>query len=437
MDHLWQGRVLGITLLELGISLGLLMLTLVVTYAVRWMSPWLRRLLARRAAAHPLMLIQQAVHAPLLATLWIYGLALTLYPLLPAHPATVRWVLVAVAHGLGLLMAAWLALRLTRRLVQFIDSWAQSRRSLFDRYFIPLFVRGIPAVVPVLALFVVLPLLTLPERQMMAIRDLASLLLITVIATVLIQAVNMAERLMAGRLESTTADKRAAQRVQTQVAVLRKIALFIIVTLALASMLMVFEKVRQLGASILASAGILSLTVGIAAQQVLGNLIAGIQIAFSQPIRLNDAVVVEGEFGHVEELTLTYGVVRLWDERRLVLPIKYFIDKPFQNWTRRSAELIGVVYLYVDYDAPVETLREELQRIVAASPLWDQRVCKLQVNDASERTMQLRAQVSAANGSDAFALRCLVRERLIAYMREHYPEALPRLRTSLAPEVEA
>src|SRR5690625_2423228 len=148
MDHLWQGRVLGITLLELGISLGLLALTLVVTYAVRWMSPWLRRLLARRAAAHPLMLIQQAVHAPLLATLWIYGLALTLYPLLPAHPATVRWVLVAVAHGLGLLMAAWLALRLTRRLVQFIDNWAQSRRSLFVRYFIPLFVRGIPAVVP-------------------------------------------------------------------------------------------------------------------------------------------------------------------------------------------------------------------------------------------------------------------------------------------------
>lgn len=437
MEWLDQALIPGVSVAELLASVAMLLITVLVAYSVRWISPRLSALLARRNAARPLLLIQKSVHLPLLALIWIYGLAISIFPLLPAQPTTVRWVLLAIAHGLGLVAIVWLAVRLTYWLMRFTDAWALNRESLFDRYFIPLFVRATPVIVPVLALFVFLPLLTLPDGQMTAIRNLASLLLIAVIAAVLIQAVNMADRLIVSQLQIDVADNLSARRMYTQISVLRKFALLVIIVIALASMLMVFEKVRQLGTSLLASAGILSLTLGIAAQQVLGNLIAGIQIAFSQPIRLDDVVVVEGEWGQIEELTLTYVVVRVWDQRRLVLPIKYFIEQPFQNWTRQSSELIGAVFFYLDYEADLDALRIELQRIVAASPLWDQRVCSLQVTDFTERVMQVRVLVSAANGSDAFSLRCLVREQLIAFVRDNDPQSLPRMRATLTGNLNA
>ena len=168
---------------------------------------------------------------------------------------------------------------------------------------------------------------------------------------------------------------------------------------------------------------------GFAAQRVLGNLLAGIQIALSQPIRLDDAVIVEGEFGNVEELTLTYVVLRLWDQRRLVLPITYFIEKPFQNWTRSNSDLLGTVFIWVDYSMPIDTLRAAYERIVKASPLWDGRVCALQVFELTERGVQLRGLVSARNSGDAWDLRAHVREAMLTYLHQHHPQALPQLRT--------
>ncbi len=171
--------------------------------------------------------------------------------------------------------------------------------------------------------------------------------------------------------------------------------------------------------------------IGFAAQRSLGNLLAGFQIAFTQPIRLDDAVLVEGEFGNIEEITLTYVVVRIWDERRLVLPINYFIEKPFQNWTRKTSELLGVVMLYTDYTIPVESLRLELTRLLQSSSLWDGKVNGIQVTDATSTTIQLRALMSARNSGEAFDLRCYVRENLIRYIKENYPESLPKTRAEI------
>jgi small-conductance mechanosensitive channel len=198
-------------------------------------------------------------------------------------------------------------------------------------------------------------------------------------------------------------------------------------------MLMTFDQVRQLGTTILASAGIIGIVVGMAAQRTIGSFIAGLQIALTQPIRVDDVVIVENEWGRIEEITLTYVVVKIWDLRRLVVPITYFIEKPFQNWTRVTADILGTVYLYVDYTVPVESVREELQRILKASELWDGKVCVLQVTNTSERAVELRALMSAEDASTAWSLRCEVREKLITFVKENYPQALPKLRTEFHP----
>jgi len=193
--------------------------------------------------------------------------------------------------------------------------------------------------------------------------------------------------------------------------------------------LMTFEPVRQYGLSLFASAGVAGLIVGLAARPLLTNLIAGIQIATTQPIRIGDQVVVENESGRIEEITSTYVVVRLWDLRRLIVPLSVFIEKPFQNWTRESSNLIGAVLLYVDFTAPVEAIRARFMEIVQSSKLWDGQVAKLQVTDAKEGSIELRALVSARSASDAFDLRCDIREQLIGFLQKEHPTALPRART--------
>ncbi|ABC37772.1 mechanosensitive ion channel family protein [Burkholderia thailandensis] len=225
-----------------------------------------------------------------------------------------------------------------------------------------------------------------------------------------------------------TPDNLEARRIHTQTRVLARTVMVLIVVIGTGAALMTFPNVRQVGASLLASAGVAGLVAGIAARPVLGNLIAGLQIALSQPIRLDDVVIIQGEWGRIEEITGTYVSVRLWDQRRLVVPLQWFIENPFQNWTRSSAELIGTVFLYVDYRLPLEPLRAELARIVAGAPEWDGRVQVLQVTDATERSMQLRALVSARDSSLAWDLRCRVREGLIAFINAHYPHCLPRER---------
>jgi small-conductance mechanosensitive channel len=227
------------------------------------------------------------------------------------------------------------------------------------------------------------------------------------------------------------ADNLAARRIQTQTQVLSRTVQGMVVLIGLSLMLMTFPAVRQIGTSLLASAGLVGIVAGFAARPVLGNLIAGLQIGLSQPIRIDDVVIVENEWGVIEEITGTYVVVRIWDQRRLVVPLQYWIEKPFQNWTRSTSELIGTVFLWVDYRMPLAPLREALQKACENSPHWDKRLALLQVTEAGEKAMQLRCLVTAASAPAAWDLRCHVREHLIDFIQRDYPDYLPRHRAEL------
>jgi small-conductance mechanosensitive channel len=265
---------------------------------------------------------------------------------------------------------------------------------------------------------------------------LAHLLLIgTVVAGAWLaeRAVRVAEDALMRRYDVEVPDNLRARRVRTQVRVLGRVVVAGIVVLALATVLLTFPQGRTIGASLLASAGIAGVLAGVAGRSTVGNFIAGLQIAFAEPIRLDDAVVVEGEWGNIEEITLTYVVVRIWDRRRLVLPSSYFVEQPIENWTRYSADIVGTVLLHVDYATPVDDVRAEFERVVAASKLWNGQTAVLQVVDTTERTMVLRAVVSADSAQNVWDLRCEVRECLLAWLHAEHPEALPRLRTEPSP----
>jgi small-conductance mechanosensitive channel len=245
-----------------------------------------------------------------------------------------------------------------------------------------------------------------------------------------ISAVHIASDVYLARFRIDVADNLRARKHVTQIRILRRVADTTIVLLSLGAGLMTFESVRQYGVSIFASAGAAGLVLGFAARPVLENLIAGIQIAVTQPIRIDDAVVVEGEWGWIEEITGTYVVIRIWDWRRLVVPLSYFIQNPFTNWTRESASIIGTVFLHADYTLPVDELRAYLSELVKEQPLWDGKVAVVQVTDATERTIEIRALVSARTSPEAWDLRCNVREKLVAWIRENRPESLPQVRSS-------
>ncbi|ODN72241.1 mechanosensitive ion channel family protein [Methylobrevis pamukkalensis] len=223
-------------------------------------------------------------------------------------------------------------------------------------------------------------------------------------------------------------DNLLARKHVTQSRILQRVGNLMIFIVALAAILMTFENVRQYGVSLLASAGAAGLVVGLALQPVLKNLFAGIQLAVTQPIRIDDALLVEGEWGNVEEITSTYVVMRLWDLRRLILPLSYFIEQPFQNWTREGAALLGTVMLYVDHSAPVGEIRKQVTAIARTSPLWDGKVAHVQVTDFREHVMEIRILVSASSAPKTFDIRCDMREQLIAWLQATHPAALPRLR---------
>jgi small-conductance mechanosensitive channel len=246
-------------------------------------------------------------------------------------------------------------------------------------------------------------------------------------------AVRVTETLIVGRFDIAGADNLHARAVHTQMRGLRNVASFLVVVVAVAFALLSFERVRQLGAGLLASAGLAGVVLGFAAQKSLSALLSGIQIAFTQPIRIDDVVVVEGEWGRVEEITLTYVVVKIWDGRRLVLPVGYFLEKPFQNWTRRESNLLGAVELRLDYATPVDAVRQELGRVLAASKLWDRRTSSVQVTDATEKGIVVRVLVSARDAGSLFDLRCEVREKLVAFLQRGHPVSLPRVRTEVRP----
>ena len=247
-----------------------------------------------------------------------------------------------------------------------------------------------------------------------------------------IAAIAAAQRRVLRKYPVDIEDNLEARRVQTQARVLGRLAQFVVGLVGISLALMTFPAVRQLGTTLLASAGIIGLVAGIAAKPVFGNLIAGLQLALSQPIRLDDVVIIENEWGRVEEITSTYVVVRIWDERRLVVPLQWFIEHPFQNWTRSTAQLLGDATLWLDYRVPMGAVREQLQQICENDPRWDGRVCVAQVTDADRHAIQVRLLVSARNSGELFDLRCAVRECMLAFLEREHPAALPRLRADLA-----
>jgi small-conductance mechanosensitive channel len=262
-----------------------------------------------------------------------------------------------------------------------------------------------------------------------ALRHVNGLMLILSLTAFVMGAIGgLADGLIAAN-PSDVEDNLDARRVETQTRVLSRSAQVLVLIAGASMALMTFPSMRQLGASLLASAGVLGIIGGLAARPVFANLISGLQIALAQPIRLDDVLIVKGEWGRVEEITGTYVVLRIWDERRLIIPLQWFIENPFENWTRSSSQILGTVFLYLDYTAPVDAIRAEARRVVESMPEWDQRVFAVQVTDTTDRTMQVRILVSAANAGKAFDLRCKVRERMLAFVAQEYPECLPQVRS--------
>jgi small-conductance mechanosensitive channel len=290
--------------------------------------------------------------------------------------------------------------------------------------------RPVGLLLPLIGLQVVLPGLNLgavgePLRHAIAITLILSLGWLATCATRVIDDV------VAARYRIDIADNLASRRIQTQVKIARQVLCVLIWIIAGASALMTFPRAGQLGTSLLASAGIAGIVIGMAAKPTLSNLLAGMQIAVTQPIRIDDVVVIHGEWGKIEEITTTYVVVRIWDERRLIVPLNDFIENRFENWTRTTSQVLGTAMIYVDFETPVHEIRAELERIVKRSTQWDGRVCVLQVTGTSPNGMELRALVSAARADLAFELRCFVRENLVTYIRDQYPGALAKQRVEL------
>jgi small-conductance mechanosensitive channel len=283
-------------------------------------------------------------------------------------------------------------------------------------------------VVAAIAVTATLPALGLEPDAEARVRHVLVLLMIASVGWLVVGIIGAACAILTDRIDTSGPDNLRQRRAKTQATIARGVATVVVGFVTATAMLMTFSQVRALGAGLLASAGIIGVIVGVAAQSTLANLLAGVQIAITEPIRLDDVVVVEGEWGRIEEITFTYVVVRSWDERRVVLPISYFTQNPFENWTRKRAQVMGAVYLHVDYTAPVDELREELQRIVEESDLWDGREVNLQTTDTKDRTLELRIVASAADAPRAWDLRCHIRERLVDHLVRNHPGALPRIR---------
>ncbi len=372
---------------------------------------------------------------PIAFMLWLHGLYFAVTMLIQDFPDT-AWLarclsLLGAVCGVGTLLGlAWLLARVARTIEALLQSLSSHTEANWDDILLPVAGKALRLILPMVALILGTPALAVSEGAQQIVQNGVSLALIGTIGFLLVQFVNAMAELVLHRYRIDVADNREARGVYTQVTVLKKIAVGIIALFAIASMLMVFQPVRQLGTAMIASAGVAGIVIGFAAQKSLGTLLAGFQIAMTQPIRIDDVVIVEGEWGRIEEITLTYVVVCIWDQRRLVVPITYFIETPFQNWTRTSADILGTVFLQVDYAVPVDSLRQELTRILEGSPNWDRKVNVLQVTDAKERTLELRALASSSDASKSWDLRCEVREKLVAFVQENYPDSLPRLRTT-------
>jgi small-conductance mechanosensitive channel len=331
-------------------------------------------------------------------------------------------ILVALAIIIGLIVKFMLSLLLRRKPRNNKPAFSFSR-SLLNRlskpfsYFLPL-----------LAFNFLLPLMRLRADIAQFLNKTTEILLAVSFANVLIALVKVFEDYVYHTFDIDKADNLKERKIRTQLQFIRRLAISLIIILTICAILLSFNNLRKIGTGLLTGVGVGGIIIGFAAQKSLGNFLAGFQIAFTQPLRIDDVLVVEGEWGRVEEITLSYVVLKIWDQRRLILPINYFVEKPFQNWTRNTSDILGTVFLYLDYTIPLQPVRTELTRLLNANPLWDKRVNILQVTNTSERTIEVRALMSAASSGNAFDLRCDVREGLIKFVQENYPQCLPTTR---------
>lgn len=285
--------------------------------------------------------------------------------------------------------------------------------------------------IPLLVFNGLLPLMRLNEKTYAVFDKIIEISITITFALIIISITRITEDYLYHVYDVNKVDNLRERKVRTQIQFIRKLVLTLIVIITTAIILLSFESMQKIGAGLLTGVGIGGIIIGFAAQKSLGNLLAGLQIAFTQPMRIDDVLIVEGEWGKVEEINLTYVVVNIWDKRRLILPINYFIEKPFQNWTRTTAEILGIVFIYTDFTVPVDEVRKELSRLLRANQLWDGNVDVLQVTDFKEFTMEMRCLMSCRNSGEAFELRCYVRENLIKFIQNNYPETLSRTRIVL------
>jgi small-conductance mechanosensitive channel len=380
-----------------------------------------------------LQLAASALRKPFALFIWMCGGAFALMPIatgIIGRPTRIFYVglLTAILYAGWIIALLWLAFRAVLAVEKRMNQWADRTGSVVGKVIIPIAGHTLRLAVPLLGVILLLPLLRLPENWTWAIDKGFGILLIVAFSVLIIRGVNAVQSALLSRHRMDAPDNLSARKIYTQVSVIRKIIVSTVVIIATGSILMLFDPVRQFGTSILASAGIAGVVLGFAAQKTLGNVLAGIQIALTQPLLIDDIVVVEGEFGQIEEITLTYVTVRTWDLRRLVVPITQFVEKPFQNWSRVSTDLLGTVILYLDYQVPMGELRKELKRLVENHPKWDKRVCGLQVTDTKEHVIEVRALISGSDPGKLGDLRCDVREGLIQFLVRNYPESLPRSR---------
>ncbi|HEV7346186.1 MAG TPA: mechanosensitive ion channel family protein [Devosia sp.] len=334
------------------------------------------------------------------------------------------WMLTLVLFAAAIALSALASIYIHRLLTRLVAGRSMLWRSLVKRLALPL-----RLALGILACWFTAFLAPLTPQQADIVRHGLLIALIVLAVLAARTAIHIWLTLYLRRFKLDSEDNLLARKHVTQSRILERVAVTLLVIIGTAAVLMTFEGVAQYGVSLLASAGAAGLVLGLALQPVLKNLFAGIQLAITQPIRIDDALLIEGEWGTVEEITATYVVVKIWDWRRLVVPLSYFMEKPFQNWTREGAALIGSVMFYLDYTVPVDAIRNELQRIVKQSPHWDGNVAHVQVTDLRETTLEVRVLVTARNAPTTFDLRCEVREKLINFLQAEYPEVLPRVRT--------
>jgi small-conductance mechanosensitive channel len=288
--------------------------------------------------------------------------------------------------------------------------------------------KPISILIPLMVFNFFIPFLEMPTIVLTKVQHATEIGLIIVVAWTLIKFLNVLQDLVLHRVNVGLSDNLRQRRIMTQLMYVQRVMVTIIIVLTVGAVLLTFASMRKIGAGLLTGVGVGGIIIGFAAQRSLSNLLAGFQIAFTQPIRIDDQVLVENEFGRIEEITLTYVVVKIWDDRRLILPINYFIEKPFQNWSRTTTEMIGSVYFYVDYTIPIEWVRQQFMEMIKDHPLWDKKVAGVQVTDFKQDVMELRCIVGATSAGEAWDIRCFVREEMIKRITREYPDSLPKSR---------